>query len=587
MHSFNLTTEAWIPCRMASDAEHKLKTLNLEETLTSAHEIAEIIGDSPPVTIALHRLLLAVLHRSLGVLDPEAWKEGRERKMFDASKISTYLDKFRDRFDLFDEQHPFYQAQDMRQTKAEPDKDLIAQLTFESDETAAFFGVRNTATSPYLTAEQAARWLVAYQSFDFGGTKSVEEGIDPKYKSAAAAPLINCAVALARERNLFGTLMLNFYWYDDDFFTRFEIEKENSDEQDKPAWEYDTPTQPIARKTRGYLDLLTWQSRRIRLGEPENVEGVLVIKQAVVIKGNRFLENYGDRRVDEETMLAFKKNLDPKKQVGFQPIRFNTNRTLWRDSFALFQSIQGQQQKPLMFGWLNLLREENILSDDEVIPVDYFGLSTAKGKQAKLVLWRHERLPLPLRYLRDEELDLRNELKAALDVAEGVARVLAASVHRLTVLMFLPDYHMTNPDWFTPRLPKARRTSAEDKEKKEERDSKRDKDITNLRAGFAPELRYWSRLESEFRHLLIRLAKDKTRWQEARESWWRTLERVAGQAFGEIVSGAGASERTLRAAALAERWFDREMGGRRKGYFKPIEAARAHALEAGGKKGDG
>lgn len=197
MHSFNLTTEAWIPCRMASDVEYKLKTLNLEETLTSAHEIAEIIGDSPPVTIALHRLLLAVLHRSLGLLDPEAWKEARERRMFDASKISKYLGKFRNRFDLFDEQHPFYQTRNMRQTKSELDKDLITQLTFESDDTAAFFGVRRTSTSPQLTVEQAARWLVAYQSFDFGGTKSTEPGVvEHGEHQTTPAPLINCAVSL-------------------------------------------------------------------------------------------------------------------------------------------------------------------------------------------------------------------------------------------------------------------------------------------------------------------------------------------------------------------------------------------------------
>ena len=604
MHSFNLTTEAWIPCRMASDAEHKLKTLSLEETLTSAHKIAEIVGDSPPVTIAIHRLLLAVLHRSLGVLDPEAWKEGRERKMFDASKISIYLDKFRDRFDLFDEQHPFYQARDVRPPRDEEEgKDSIGQYAFEFTDTAMFFGDRTQPTLPSVSVEQAARLLIAFHSFDIGGTRSgetvksqvnkregtpekaVEQNSRKEERSAKAAPLLNCAVALIRGRNLFETLMLNLFYKDDDFFTHFiktahELKKD--EKPDLPAWERDDMTNADTRKPNGYLDLLTWQSRRLRLGAPVEKDGNLMVKQGVVIKGFRFPEKY--ERYDKETMLTFTRNRDPKsKREGFLPLSFDEGRVLWRDAHALFHSIKDQQAKPLMLDWLSELKDVGVLSEEDVVPIDFLGLNVDKGKP---LFWRHERLPLPLRYLRDAELC--NELKAALDVAEkGVAHVLTASVHRLAVLMFLPDYHMTNPDWFTPRLPKARRTSAEDKEKKDERDSKRDKDITNLRAGFAPELRYWSRLESEFRHLLIRLAKDKTGWMEARESWWRTLERVAGQAFGEIVSGAGASERTLRAAALAESWYDREMRGRRKSYFKPIEAARAHALEAGGKEGDG
>ena len=58
--SFNLVYEPFVPCV-------GLKSLpieyGLQEVLINAHKVAEIRDESPLVTVALHRLLLAVLHR--------------------------------------------------------------------------------------------------------------------------------------------------------------------------------------------------------------------------------------------------------------------------------------------------------------------------------------------------------------------------------------------------------------------------------------------------------------------------------------------------------------------------------------------
>ena len=62
MFSFDLIEEKWLPCVML---DNSLKSLSLRDVLTDAHNIRELIGDSSPVTIALHRLLLAILHRAL------------------------------------------------------------------------------------------------------------------------------------------------------------------------------------------------------------------------------------------------------------------------------------------------------------------------------------------------------------------------------------------------------------------------------------------------------------------------------------------------------------------------------------------
>ena len=62
MFSFNLIEEKWLPCVML---DNSLKDLSLRDVLTDATKIRELVGDSPPITIALHRLFLAILHRAL------------------------------------------------------------------------------------------------------------------------------------------------------------------------------------------------------------------------------------------------------------------------------------------------------------------------------------------------------------------------------------------------------------------------------------------------------------------------------------------------------------------------------------------
>lgn len=140
------------------------------------------------------------------------------------------------------------------------------------------------------------------------------------------------------------------------------------------------------RNPDGYLDLLTWQSRRLHLGEPSLENGLLLIKQAVVVKGYRFEKGYEDKRVYQETMLAFRKILDPEKPTGYKPINFDVSKALWRESHALFHNLKTQiveQSKPLMFDRLEFLRSEGVLPEDTIFPVDY-----CKSPVASPRVWR-------------------------------------------------------------------------------------------------------------------------------------------------------------------------------------------------------
>ena len=81
--------------------------LGIRDTLLRSSEIATIEDPSPLVVAALHRFLLAVLYRALeGPTDIDQakalFKEGLPKE-----KIIAYLEKWRDRFWLFDDKYPF------------------------------------------------------------------------------------------------------------------------------------------------------------------------------------------------------------------------------------------------------------------------------------------------------------------------------------------------------------------------------------------------------------------------------------------------------------------------------------------------
>lgn len=106
---FNLIDEAWIPVRKLSGERVEL---GIRDTLIQATHIATIEDASPLVTASLHRFLLAVLYRALeGPTDidqAKAWF----RSGLPAERIDAYLERWRDRFWLFDETHPFFQIPD-------------------------------------------------------------------------------------------------------------------------------------------------------------------------------------------------------------------------------------------------------------------------------------------------------------------------------------------------------------------------------------------------------------------------------------------------------------------------------------------
>ncbi|MFZ2417816.1 MAG: type I-E CRISPR-associated protein Cse1/CasA, partial [Smithellaceae bacterium] len=110
MAEFNLIDEEWIPCITLDGSS---KEFGIRDTLLKAHEIREICDDSPLVTVAIHRLLLAVLYRAFqGPTGMGQWKALFASGSFYGNKsLTDYMakDKWYNRFFLFDDDYPFMQ----------------------------------------------------------------------------------------------------------------------------------------------------------------------------------------------------------------------------------------------------------------------------------------------------------------------------------------------------------------------------------------------------------------------------------------------------------------------------------------------
>ncbi len=387
--------------------------------------------------------------------------------------------------------------------------------------------------------EVAARWLVAFQAFALGGTITTEEGKKKVDGSADAGQLVKSAVVVARGRNPFETLVLNLVQYSAEEEKPFAFDAN----ADMPAWERDEKTEPRNRNYDGYLDLLTWQSRRVRLIPLRDTEGQLLgVSGVVAMKGFQLPDGYS--RHQRETMVGFAKARDPKpRDDPWPPLGLRANRGLWRDSHASFQSIHEKTERPAVLSWINDLQQAACLERKE-IQLDVFGMCAYR---ASIFFWRHETLPLPLSYLK--YLQLLESLKDALRLAERVARILRTATYQ-AIIQIKKDLASTKPEDGTQALDF---TDANDRLPKRRPDPS-----GNHVKSLAPERDYWAQLEPRFRRLLEELALSTNpdgRVEQLGFWFHQSLGPLAHRAYGVVVRSLSLSQREMHGAAVGERYL--------------------------------
>jgi CRISPR system Cascade subunit CasA len=487
--SFNLTDAPWIPC---IDAARRAAELSLRETLTRAHELREIGGESPLATAAIYRLLLAVLHRVHdGPASYAAWAALWEAGRFEAASIEAYLAQWRERFDLFHPQRPFYQKAD-ELLKPKSLTSLVHDAA--SGNNATLFDHHTDAEGLALTPAQAARALLAAQAFGLAG-------LCLPGRPFTDAPCARGIVFLAQGDTVFETLLLNLLRYDDERLLPRRA-------QDRPAWEMDDPFKPDRQIPLGYLDYLTWQNRCVLYLPKETPDGPLV-REMTLGPGLRL-----DAGV-EDPMKHYRRD----KDRGLLPLRFNEDRALWRDNAALFSLSRPEYRPPLVFNWLAGLVEKEILKKEQTRRMLALGMA---NDQAKVEFFRAERWPLPLAYLQDEPLV--ESLRTALEMAEAVSNQLWGAARTLAALFVCPEADQEG----------AHQPAREDLDK--------------VMGQWDVKRRYWAQLEPPFRLMLETLPADR---DTALAEWQRTLRRAAWRAFDGAAENLAANPRTLKAAVRA------------------------------------
>ncbi len=401
MSSFNLVDEPWIP-GIASDGSRQ--RASLRDVLCNAHAIREIHDPSPLVTVALHRLLLAILHRVFGPKSSADWKLLWQRGQWDATALELYLTTWKHRFDLFDTWRPFGQVPRMAEAGVRP----IAALLLEaaSGNNATLFDHGKVEGVEAIPAGRAACYLLAYQAFAIGLGNS--RPFDLK-----DGPLTRGLNVLAYGDNLFETTALNLT--SEAFWPAFQ---ESAD--DAPFWERDSLPEPDERGTfpLGRTDYLTWLSRRIHLvpqGSPSRVAWCQI------------QQNYRLATVPIR-WDPFKRYKRDDKGV-WSPEGLAADKAVWRDCHALLHMKLPDGSRPEVLDWLgkvNQWREAGEIVARPQYQLAIFGLATAALKPRSVERWRSERLPLPLAYLNDEFL--LDQLKQALDLARDVGTALRRSM---------------------------------------------------------------------------------------------------------------------------------------------------------------
>lgn len=530
--AFNLLDEPWITC-ILDDAS--VRALGLRETLIRADEIVDLTDPSPLVQAALYRFLLAVVHRVVqGPKRVDDWERVWNGGRFDVDAVNAYLDRWRHRFDLFDSDRPFYQTAAVDLSYAGP----VALLALEraSGNNATLFDHSYDQDGASVPPAAAVRQVLAHQGFALGGTGSHEQG-RPQDKYMRASALVNGAVGVVKGESLFATLLLNLQRYDGAAGFPFHFVSD----QDAPAWEQAGPATVETKEPLGYLDLLTLQTRRIRLRPEPRADGQsTVVTGAVVMNGRHSPDT--PLRADREQMVAFRTR--PKAKPEEAPsviVGFQENRAMWRNAQALVEATD-QFRRPRILDWLDMLRARDVLKGPHVYPLDLYGLTADK---AKPLLWRHERLPLPLVYLDKDRGQLVARLGEALGLAEHVEQVVAAATRTLAKLMLAPA--SDQPGGRTP-----------DKTA-----------VSELARSLNPTALYWARLEGPFRQLVVALPEDVALDGDVEDygahelpGWRKTVRYSARKAFRTAQRAAeGSGPRGLKAAAVGSHEFEQRLAG--------------------------
>lgn len=379
MGRFNLLDEPWIS--VVVDDKGTSKEVSLKALFENAHLFKDFGGDSKTQDFALMRVLLAVLHtvfsrfnangekyeyfsldsrfKQIEEIDEEdlvdykddlydTWIELWKRGNFPGI-VCDYLEKWRERFYLFDEEYPFFQvrAEDISIEKISRNKPTpiagknINRLISESGNKVALFSPKfeKDDNKDRLRNAEIARWLITFQAYTGLGDKVIFG--KEKYK-ASKGWLFDLGGIFLKGSSIFETLMLNFFIACEESNNLLNIQQ--------PCWELepdDLVEKYFIEDISNIASLYTAWSRAIYI-DPMFDESQPFCCYIVKLPEIRHTDNF------LEPMTLWRYNESGNNKGLYTPRKHAVNKSVWRSFGLIAITERGEfKRKPGIIDWLN------------------------------------------------------------------------------------------------------------------------------------------------------------------------------------------------------------------------------------------
>lgn len=414
--SFNLVDRPWIPC---TTQDGLTVDLSLKELFERAHKLGGVADQSPLVTLALHRHLLALVHAAVrGPTNHADWRALWEAGQL-GSVVLPYLDRWHHRFDLFDPDRPFFQVGrleivDHAGKPQEPSP--VARLFVEeaAGNNATLFSHTLDADPDWVPAGRLARQVLAVQCMALGGGQGPTTNLFGPHPYASHAPAVGAISVLLQRHSVFETLLLNLLIYGGES----PMPRRGAD---APVWEQDEYRPPGPCGVTGYLDYLTLPARYLRL-VAESQSGETGARTVVFAPGLS-LDVSDTATVNPQAFY----HLDSANQR--RPVALREGRALWRDSSALLSLSDDGAFRPMAIQQASSRRYAKLLGPNTLLSLVCYGLA---NDRAKALSWVKEELPASVRVL--EEAELVRFVREAVDAAEVAGEAMSRALRRCAVL---------------------------------------------------------------------------------------------------------------------------------------------------------
>lgn len=366
--AFDLVDQPWIP--VIRGGEHRRVSLAL--CLSSAASIKAIVPDVATKTPAiLRQVLLPVVMDALGPLtSDDEWTSLFAQREFTDAQIEVvlgYLDRHRGRFDLFHPVQPFAQAGGLQAVQGEAKPPALLSPLEATGNNVPLFSSHIESKPTEFAPDEAAQWLLHALCWDTAGIKTGAAGDravrGSKTTGNPAGPLAGASVVVPEGPTLFDTLVLNI-----------PVEPAGRRRGDLPQWRREPATpQWRARPPVGPLDLMTWQSRRIRLFAQDDVVDRVLVAAGDRMGGHELFDPHVVWHTDTDVSMPAQR-----------PLRHDTSKPMWLDADTLLARAGSAHHamNPLL-DQIALLRKYGVIDADYPLRTTAYGVEY--GAQQSIV----------------------------------------------------------------------------------------------------------------------------------------------------------------------------------------------------------